>query len=43
MRSRDPNWGRNDQNVVSQEDLEVAKVFQENVYKTTKLMVSYIM
>jgi len=43
MQDRDPNWGQNDQNVGMQEGLGVTKVFQEKVYKTTKLMVSYIM
>jgi len=45
MRGREPKWGRNYQNVGSQEALGVAgvaEVFQKKVYKT-KLMVSYIM
>jgi len=43
MQGRDPNWGRNNQNVESQEGLGVAEVFQIKMYKATKLMVSYIM
>jgi len=43
MRGREPNWGRNDYNMGSQEGLGVADVFQEKEYKITKLMVSYIM
>jgi len=43
MRGRDDhNWDRNDPNMGSQKGLGVAEVFQNKVYKTAKLMLSYI-